>query len=354
MKLLVLTQKVDMNDPVLGFFHGWLLEFAKHCEQVIVICLSKGEYDLPKNVKILSLGKKDFPLPTFYFQLFQKIKYALNFWKHIWRERNNYDAVFVHMNPEYVILGALPWKLFGKKIALWYTHKSVDLKLRLAEKFADVIFTASRESFRLKSNKVIVTGHGIDTLEFWPTKEKRKNGLKIITIGRISPTKDYETLIDAVQTVSRQISGVSLDIVGDVGTPEQRNYLLRLKKSVNEKGLDSIIKFVGPIPHNKIFSVLQQADLFINLSHTGSLDKAVLEAMSCGTPVLTSNEAFSGMIAKYGLIFEKKNTHDLANKIEGVFSGKIKIEPQTLRQIVVENHNLSSLIKNIISSMKTT
>ena len=59
-------------------FSRLALEFAKHCEQVIVICLSKGEYDLPKNVKILSLGKKTshFPLSTFNFS---KIKYALNF-----------------------------------------------------------------------------------------------------------------------------------------------------------------------------------------------------------------------------------------------------------------------------------
>lgn len=349
MKLLVLTQKVDMNDPVLGFFHGWLLEFAKHCEQVIVICLSKGEYDLPKNVKVLSLGKEQCADESGLKRGFTQIKYIYRFYKFIWLERGNYDVVFAHMNPEYVILGTPPWKFFGKKIALWYTHKSVDLKLRLAEKFADVIFTASRESFRLKSNKVIVTGHGIDTLEFWPTKEKRKNGLKIITVGRISPTKDYETLIDAVQTVSRQISGVSLDIVGNVGTPEQGDYLFQLKNSVNEKGLNGTIKFVGPIPHNKIVSVLQQADLFINLSHTGSLDKAVLEAMSCGTPVLTSNEAFSDIIAKYGLIFEKKNSRDLAAKIEAVLSGKLIVPKTELRDEVVKNHSLSKLIPKIVS-----
>jgi len=32
MKLLILTQKVDIDDDVLGFFHGWLEEFAKNVE----------------------------------------------------------------------------------------------------------------------------------------------------------------------------------------------------------------------------------------------------------------------------------------------------------------------------------
>ena len=33
------------------------------------------------------------------------------------------------------------------------THKSVNMKLRIAAAFSDIIFTASKESFRLKSSK---------------------------------------------------------------------------------------------------------------------------------------------------------------------------------------------------------
>ncbi len=58
MKLLIITQKVDMNDDVLGFMHGWVEEFSKNCEKVVVICLQKGEHDLTNNVKVLSLGKE--------------------------------------------------------------------------------------------------------------------------------------------------------------------------------------------------------------------------------------------------------------------------------------------------------
>jgi len=59
MKLLIITQKVDMNDDVLGFMHGWINEFAKHCEKITVICLQKGEHELSDNVKVLSLGKEN-------------------------------------------------------------------------------------------------------------------------------------------------------------------------------------------------------------------------------------------------------------------------------------------------------
>ena len=46
MKLLIMTQAVDQNDPVLGFFHRWIEEFSRHCERVHVICLKEGEHSL--------------------------------------------------------------------------------------------------------------------------------------------------------------------------------------------------------------------------------------------------------------------------------------------------------------------
>lgn len=59
MRLLVVTQAVDKQDPVLGFFHRWLEEFAKHADQLIVICLREGTHSLPSNVRIYSLGKEN-------------------------------------------------------------------------------------------------------------------------------------------------------------------------------------------------------------------------------------------------------------------------------------------------------
>jgi len=58
MKLLIITQAVDTTDSNLGFFHGWIEEFARHCSKVTVICLREGKHSLPTNVRVLSLGKE--------------------------------------------------------------------------------------------------------------------------------------------------------------------------------------------------------------------------------------------------------------------------------------------------------
>ena len=90
MRLLIITQKVDKNDDILGFFHRWILEFAKHYESVTVICLEEGDHDFysvknakfrSKNsaefsgtgIKVLSLGKEIGG---------SKISYIFNFYKY--------------------------------------------------------------------------------------------------------------------------------------------------------------------------------------------------------------------------------------------------------------------------------
>jgi glycosyltransferase involved in cell wall biosynthesis len=121
---------------------------------------------------------------------------------------------------------------------------------------------------------------------------------------------------------------------------------------VTEKKLEGVVRFAGPLANNDIVSRLQRADLFVNTSFTGSLDKAILEAMSCGVPVLTCNEALVEVLGPYTnqLMFEKKDVDGLEEKIRSLEAiGYIERKKlgQNLRNIVVNNHGLSSFVSRI-------
>ena len=349
MKLLILTQAVDENNPILGFFLDWIKEFAKHCESVIVICLFKGKHNLPANVRVLSLGKEDGV---------SRIKYLIRFYKYIWQEKDNYEAVFVHMNQIYVILGGLLWKLWRKKIGFWYAHGHVPFTLRIAEKIADNIFASTSSGFRIKSKKLNIVGQGIDTEKFLPDTNKKPNDkFKIISIGRISPTKDYETLINAIELIKKEVENIEVKIIGEPGTPEQKIYLENLKRIIQEKKLEKTIYLVGAVANRNIISFLQEVDLFVNTSHTGSLDKAIVEAMACGLPILTCNEALEEVLGdnKVMLMFEKKNINQLAEKIKQSYlmdKEERKVVGNNLRLIVERGHALPNLIKKILVKYK--
>jgi glycosyltransferase involved in cell wall biosynthesis len=329
-----MTQKVDADDQLLGFFIEWILRFSKRFEKVLVICFETGRYTFPENVEVLNLGKNKGT---------SKFGQLLNFYKFIFSKRNEYDTVFVHMNPIWAVVGGLPWRLLNKKIHLWYTHKAVTLKLRLAEKFADTIFTASKESFRLPSSKVIVTGHGIDTELFKPNGNSKpfNEDLKILSVGRIASVKNYETLIDAARLLMDSGFNFVIDLAGEPTLKEDKIYLEKICEQIRSGGLTSKIRFLGRIDHDQLPNLYNHYDLFVHMSRTGSLDKAILEAMSCGLSAVSSNDASRAFLpAEY--CFSDGDSSGLSEVIRYASH-----HPRDFRQYVIEHHNLERLINRL-------
>jgi len=264
MKLLICTQTVDIKDSNLGFFVCWIQEFAKYCEKVTVICLREGTHALPDNVEVIALGTT-------------RTGRAIGLLRVCIARRHTYDSVFVHMNPEYIVVAGILWRLMHKKITLWYVHKSVNLKLRAAVSFAHNVFTASSESFRLRSNKVRVMGHGIDT-EFFSPDSNVVRGDWMLSVGRLMPSKRHDL---AIRTALRE--GKELRIAGE--GPERE----RLEALTRELG--ARVQFLGGIRQLQLRDEYRKAACLIHTSETGSLDKVVLEALACGLKVRTNDPA---------------------------------------------------------------
>ena len=347
MKLLIITQKVDINDDNLGSFHSWLEKLAEKAD-IFVIGNYVGKYDLPENVKVFSLGKE------------RRVGRLVKIFKYQWfllKLLPRVDGVFFHMCPEYVLGAHLLPKIFRKKTLLWYTHKSVNWKLKLAEKLVDKIFTASKESFRLPSKKVEITGHGIDINKFKPAETKKDGSkFKIISVGRISPVKNYEIMINMAEILKNKdfsaqggsALGWEIKIAGAPILENDKKYFEKLKNLIKEKKLDDIVEFVGPIPNKYIAEFYQSGDLFINLSDTGSLDKAVLEAMACGLKILTSNEAFLKTIP-----LENFTINDSMSISDKILSLSQKENNTYLQTFISEKNNLNKLIEKIVSFYKS-
>ena len=337
MKLLITTQVVDLDDPVLGFFHAWIEELSKHYEHVSVICLKEGRHSLPKNVSVYSLGKEK-GVPRF--------SRALLLLRYIVALRSQYDAVFVHMNPEYIVLCGLYFKAMGKKMVLWYMHKSVDLKLRIATLLVDTILTASKESFRLGSPKVKVVGHGIMIPE---VVHKNKSGtFRILTAGRITKSKHVFEMLDAMQVLAKQHVDFTFTIVGAPATRDDKKYELLLREKIKIGFPNGTVVYLGGVPNAKVMELLAtESDVFLNLSTTGSLDKAVLEALAHGVPAVSSNEAFRDILSSQNLFVEHVSAQEVASSLERARSA----DPEPLREYVRTNHSLQKLIPKIVSSL---
>lgn len=313
MRLLIVTQKVDAEDRNLGFFVRWIEEFAKHAE-VTVIPWRTGS------------------------RFMRSFRYQYLLLKHL----PQVDGVFFHMCPEYALAAHFLPMLFRVKTALWYVHKEVSIRLWLAEKLVNKIFTASKESCRLRSKKVAVVGHGIDTELFLP-QLIRQSGLHLVTVGRISIIKDLRTVILGFLELKKRFSDAQFSLVGEPITIADRQYRDHLVKEFS-----SSVHFLGGVSYAALPALFLGHTVFVHASKTGSIDKAALEALAAGLPVFTSSEAFSydtPGVTK----FREGDPRDLAEKIARAFEGGNLVIGNEGRAFVREHHSLSHLVQKILS-----
>ena len=305
MKLLIATQALDRDHPVLGFFHRWVEEFAKHAESVTVIASFVGDYDLPPNVTVHSLGKPSYTKAS--EGAGSRLMRAVRFIALICHLQRDYDAVFVHMIPEFVIAGAVPWRLMDKRVGLWYVHGTVSWRLKLAAFFSDFIVTASPESCRIKSKKVHVLGHGIDTNFFTPDPSIPRTDA-LLSVGRLDASKRHDLAIHAAADMCR-----ALRIAGE--GPERGN----LEKLA--KDLGTSVTFLGGLAQPELRDEYRRASALIHTSETGSLDKVVLEALATDTPVKTSSAVYKDFpMGAGGRVSFIREHHSLEKLIPRVLS----------------------------------
>ena len=320
-------------------------------EKIYVIALEKRLADLPENIEVYSLGKENGNNGMMRFVKFNRYLAKTVLHKKV-------DIIFTHMCPEYALL-AFPYaKIMGVPVVMWYSHGNVDIRLRLAHLLVDRVVASSRHGFRLQSNKLTIVGQGIDVEQFKPKASipAHPDGKKtVLSAGRISPVKDYKTLIESVGILinRKRIKGLEFKIAGGAPLRQEDAYLSSLKDMVGKYRLEDHVHFTGPIPHSRIEGYYQSCDLFISASNTGSLDKAVLEAMACGKIVLTSNEAFKEVFDVHAdrLMFAKGNAEGLAQQIDSLSkmdeAGRKQLGEQ-LRDSVVRGHSLDALTDKLV------
>jgi len=281
MNLVLFNFESNQNSQALAFALDWINEIAKNVDKLYVVSLRCGKYKVNNNVEVYCVDqdKKS------------RLQTIISVWKilrKIHKNDKNIKGYFVHMAHYFVPIIYIFAKYFNQKILLWYAHKSVPISLKIAGILADKIFSISSQSMKLQTNKFEAVGHGVDTTNRFVFKESFRDKIKnIVTVGRISKVKNVDMIADAFVSLNRD--DLYLYVVGDVLSKDDFQYLESIKKSI-PLYLKNNIFFTGSIQFNKILGVYNDMDLAINLGD-GALDKAIIEPMAMGIPVITSNDS---------------------------------------------------------------
>lgn len=350
MRLLFIAFELDEDSAVLAWQGRVANALAAHCEQVVAVAEKVGRYEPADNVEVHALPGRPWGIP-------RKLGSAvlLNPWFYRLCRRRRIDACFIHMAAPWAYRLAPAFRLLDLPTLVWYAHGSVNRALRWVHRCADRIVTSTPEGFRLPSNKCHVIGQGIDTKLFVLTRPAGMQNHTLVYSGRLSSRKRIELLIETLALLRGEHAlPITLRLIGGVITSADQAYLAELKADVQRRQLGPYVRFDGHIPMSTMPAVYNDAFLHINVSQTNSMDKTVLESLACGCPVLTSNEAFPGLLNDAGypqFILADDSPPAIAQRVAELYRTQDQYAPEAMRALIVGHHDLDSYAGKIITQL---
>jgi len=161
----------------------------------------------------------------------------------------------------------------------------------------------------------IDTNRDVDLLAINNLREKLKlnvDDIILMTISRLASWKKVERAIDALYLAKSKVNNLKLVVVGD---GDQKNILVEHAKNLN---LEDNVIFVGAVEQSEIKNYLDMADIFLSLYDLSNVGNPLLEAMSCGKPIITLDVGDTNQVIKNrenGLLVSLNELNEIPNKI---------------------------------------
>lgn len=147
----------------------------------------------------------------------------------------------------------------------------------------------------IPGERVRVVGNGVDLDKFNPLpreEARRRLGLPqdapvLITVGALVERKGFHRVIELMPALQARHPSLTYLVVG--GASPEGDLSMQLRQQVQSLGLESAVRFVGPLPPNELRVPLSAADLFVLSSRNEGWANVLLEAMACGLPVVATH-----------------------------------------------------------------
>lgn len=243
----------------------------------------------------------------------------------------------------------IPWLV---KYILNKVTENIDVAIYPTKSMIDIL---EKNNIFNKEKVIIPTGIDIDYFQKI-SRDERKNspfiinkypelkGHKILLyVGRVSPEKNIEFLIDGFEILRKKRSDIKFLIVGDGISKGD------ISKYIKSKNLDNDIYLTGFIGRDKINEVYSFSDLFVFSSVVESQGLVVIEAMASATPIVAIgekgvketmcgdnggfmiNNSLDEFVEKTSLLLDDDNLYKIKSKEAFDFSQKFDITNLTLK-----------------------
>ena len=259
--------------------------------------------------------------------------YIISLIWYLWRRRGDYDVIHVHGLNYHTFAAVVAGRLTGRKVVAKLANSGrasdigkmqQDQQLALARfMFPTALkcdcFVALNETVvqelmavGVPRRKIVALPNGVEVEEIEAKANYRlHNPGRIIFVGRLHKQKGLDTLLHACQQLcERYPDEIRLQLFGDGPLREELTAL------ADRLGLTPHVEFRGET--DQVVKHLQEADIFVLPSRAEGVSNALLEAMSCGLPVVASDVPGNVDVVengKNGLLFDVGAPDSLAGQL---------------------------------------
>jgi glycosyltransferase involved in cell wall biosynthesis len=131
----------------------------------------------------------------------------------------------------------------------------------------------------------------------------------ILHVGSTQPRKNVERLLQALACLrQKQVTFTFVQAGGEQSPP--------LRELVEQLQIQQSVRFLGQVSEPELLALYNMADVFVFPSLYEGFGLPVLEAMACGTPVITSNlSSLPEVAGNAAVLIDPHNTQALAEEI---------------------------------------
>lgn len=168
---------------------------------------------------------------------------------------------------------------------------AVGLNIRNADKLvfpsdgALELFKEANPAWRAfidKNGKIIHNGVSLDPGEI--SEPLRATELKVVSVADHVKEKGLPILLQALAGAKQSGVNFTLQQFGNFGP-----MTTEIKQLTGELGLTSEVTFRGRCPHAHVIQCMRESDVFLHTPEVAIFDQCIVEAMLCGTLVVSAN-----------------------------------------------------------------
>jgi glycosyltransferase involved in cell wall biosynthesis len=199
-------------------------------------------------------------------------------------------SYFSHVHGVVVQFERFKWSQIGIKKMWTDLYERFGMKRRYTQCHNHFIAVSDYYKQYLKATLGVADGditmlhNAIDLARFTPNGDKKApttKTIKLVSVGSLIPVKGHELLLEVVGELRQRGYDPQLTLVGDGSEYE------RLSMRANTLGIGTHVHFAKHV--HDVETYLRDADIYVHSALRESFGLVLIEAMACGTPVVTTD-----------------------------------------------------------------